>query len=468
LSYELNPQELQDHGYVSKKGKVNTFKVATRLIGGITENPSYSFLTIPLGKDDMLYVYKKGVYILGEPLVRKETQRFLNEACSNHIVSEIVGHIKRMPPHAMRIQIDDDPDWINLKNTWLNVRTLELRKHDPAYWSFVQLPVNYDPQADCPIFQEVVKDWVQSEHIQLLQEMFGFCLWKNYKYRKAFILLGEGHNGKSTLLDILKELIGEENCSHTGIQELERDRFSIARLAGKMVNSVTELPAKRLRKSDRFKSLTGNDTLDGSLKNIQEPIRFKNYAKLIFACNTLPAADDDTDAFHERFIIVPFIQQFIEGFNADLDLPEKLLNELPGILNWSLKGLEQLLINRRFSEEELTIDQKRDRYHKLAEPTEAFAEVWVEEVDIGCLYIREAFRAHLIFCKDKGYPPEGRNVFYEKMRIVLGVVDIKDATGDRAKYWRGVQLTEEAKARIRLEEYKKEVHPEQVQGVLEE
>ena len=67
LSYELNPQELQDHGYVSKGGKVNTFKVAERLKGGITENYGFSFLTIPLGDKDMLYVYDKGVYVLLSP-----------------------------------------------------------------------------------------------------------------------------------------------------------------------------------------------------------------------------------------------------------------------------------------------------------------------------------------------------------------------------------------------------------------
>lgn len=463
MSYELNPQELKDHGYVSERGKVNTYKVASRLKGEITEEHKFTFVTIPLIEKDLLFVYKNGVYVPGDPLVRAEAQRFLNEFCGIHTSNEIIGHLKRMPLHATHLQFDDDSDWINLKNTWLNVRTLELRKHDSVYWSLVQLPIKYDSKAECPIFQQCVEDWIRPEESHLLQEMFGYCLWKNYKFRKAFFLLGEGHNGKSTCVEILRELLGKENCSHTGIKEIETYGFAVARLAGKMANIVSELPAKRLRKSDRFKALTGNDAIDASLKNIQEPIRFKNYAKLIFLANTIPMTDDDTDAFYERVIIIHFIQQFIEGINADQDLPEKLLKELPGILNWSLEGLERLLINKRFSEEELTIDQKRERYQKLSEPTYAFVETWVEEIDTGHLYLKEAFTAHKIFCKNKGYSAEGRNAFYEKMRMYLGSSDVQDATGKRERYWRGFQLTDEAREIIQVKEYKNL----EVQGIIE-
>jgi len=211
------------------------------------------------------------------------------------------------------------------------------------------LPINYDITATCPLFEQFLSDVVYEQDIPVVQEMFGYCFWKQYPIAKLFFLIGEGRNGKSTLLSVLSELLGKQNILNVPLQSLCSDRFSSVDLYRKMANICGDLSPDELKRTGMIKMLTGQDNVRAQNKH-EKAFKFVNYAKLVFAMNVIPDCNDLTLAWEKRMVVVEFPNRFLEdGEKTDPFISEKLKEELCGIFNWSMVGLKRLLETKRFS-----------------------------------------------------------------------------------------------------------------------
>ena len=105
------------------------------------------------------------------------------------------------------------------------------------------------------------------------------------------MFLGDGRNGKSKTLELLKRFVGEENCVEVPLDELEKDLFAIGELFKKLTNLAADLSKSALKNTGRFKKLTGRDLVTAARKFLPR-IKFVNYAKMLFACNELPFTYD--------------------------------------------------------------------------------------------------------------------------------------------------------------------------------
>ncbi|EQD31593.1 DNA primase, partial [mine drainage metagenome] len=175
---------------------------------------------------------------------------------------------------------------------------------------------------------------------QEVQKLFGYCIGvPGHPYQCAHLFVGEGNNGKSTLLAVLIALLGKENVSAETLTSLTENRFAGANLWGKLANVFADLPTNPLRYTSVFKALTGGDKVRAEAK-FGKTFYFVNGAKLIFSANELPEVNDRTRAFWRRWQLVRFDQDFTG--REDRTLLGKLLAELPGILNWALAGISVL------------------------------------------------------------------------------------------------------------------------------
>lgn len=242
----------------------------------------------------------------------------------------------------------DTGDYINLKNGMLNVNTMKLMPHFHTFHSSVQVPINFDIKAKCPLFLKFIKEITYNdvELETLIQEMLGYVLQSSNKAHKAFLLVGNGSNGKSVLADIIQHLVGLENTSNVPLGGL-CSSFGLASLVSKLLNVASENDCGTVN-SEIFKALTSGDRVDVNIK-YQPSISCYLQAKLVFLFNALPSSADYSNGFYRRIIIIPFNRTF-NGSEVDVDLTEKLLLELDGILIWALDGLKRLLTNNfRFS-----------------------------------------------------------------------------------------------------------------------
>lgn len=321
---------------------------------------------------------------------------------------------------------------INFQNGLFNTRTKELVPHSTEYVSIVQLNCSYDVGADCPKFLQFISDTLQPEVVPIIQELLGYLLVPVTKAQKAFIFYGPGRTGKSTLLRVIEAIIGQKNISNVPWQDLE-GRFNKATLYGKQVNIGADLPAKELMETATFKSLTGEDVIHAEFKG-KDAFSFRNEARLVFSCNQLPQNDvDRTDGFYRRLLIIPFFNQ-VEEHQVNPYLVDQLIDEVDGIVQWALKGLERLATNDyRFSPSELT-KQMLEGYKVGGDSVKWFVKEHCELSEEKKTYSQNFYNCYVQSCRANGIKPKSIAQFVQEIETYCGksITRILEAKTKRA------------------------------------
>lgn len=339
-------------------------------------------------------------------------------------------------------------DRINVKNGLLNIKTGELKPHTPKFLSTVQLPVKYDPKAECPAIENFLSEIVPETEKALLEEIAGYCLCKKYFIKKMVMLLGGGDNGKTVYLNLITALLGSENVSNVGLNELETNRFASSALYGRFANIQPDLPVITLKTTGRLKSLTGGDRIQAELK-FKNTFSFENYAKLLFATNTLPEVYDSSEAFFERWILIDFPFQFKDTGEAkrpDKNLIEKLTTdtELSGFLNLALQGLQRLLKNEKFTYSK-TAQEIEEEYSKASNTIHGFLADCCEMVVDGWTTKERLYQAYIAYCKSKKQPSHTINKFGRELPRFATVEETSPKVeGVQKKAWRGIVIKDDS------------------------
>lgn len=310
-----------------------------------------------------MWIYHDGIYI---PEARTYIYEFcfdiLKEHYSRNIATKVIEKIIAQTfIEQHEFFINEDVNLIPVKNGLLNIKTNQIEKFSDKYKFFYKIPVIYDPAADCPNIKQFIKDIVETQcDIDTLQELFGYILYREYKIEKAVMMIGEGSNGKSKLIELMHNFLGSNNCSNVSLEEMKEGSFSIVGIHNKLINVASDLDIQTIDGSGMFKKLTGRDIIKANRKFL-DSVDFVNFAKLIFATNNLPKNIDNSVGYYRRWIPIKFPFHFIieqkcmtpKDKKADLDIISKITSasELSGLLNWALIGLQRLLKNKKYSGE---------------------------------------------------------------------------------------------------------------------
>ncbi|MFC2023022.1 phage/plasmid primase, P4 family [Chloroflexota bacterium] len=397
---------------------------------------NYHFKTL----DKVIYRYKDGLYVPdGEALIEKEAQGLLGSKASSYTVNEVIKWIAR-ETRAQRTEFDRDLNIINTLSGLLNIETSQLEKM-PDYPSLTQIPVFYE-DCDCPLIRRFLNEVLKPEDIPVVEELFGYCLFRQYPIQRAFLLVGEGSNGKSTLIELLRDFLGKENCSSLTFQELEEDRFARADLFMKLANLSADIPSKAMHHVGLFKMLTGGDEISADRK-FKDRVKFVNFAKLVFSTNRPPKVyNEDSYAFWRRWIIIDFPNQFKD--NADTHLLSKLTtpNEKSGLLNLSIKGLKRLLDKGDFSYG-TSPDKVAERYNILADPVLSFANDCCELETDAITEKDSLYQAFATYCEERNISLVSKESFGRNLRnspsLHVGTTRLRE-DGQRHYAWRGIKL----------------------------
>ena len=299
-------------------------------------------------------------------------------AVSRGLVSDILQALQslRQVPAAI-----EPPAWVGphsrnrrpvlaMTNGLLDIRAAlagkkaTVRPHSPEWFSPVCITYAYDPTATCPKFLAFLDEIFKGDHdgIALVQEWFGYCLVLDTSLHKCLILVGEGDNGKSVLLQVLIALLGEANISHVPL-ELFGKRFQLAATIGKLANIVAEIgPMDRVAEG-MFKQFVAGDPMHVDRKN-RAPIDMRPTARMTLATNVLPPFADPSHGLWRRLLILP-CDVIIPPERQDKQLATKLMAELPGIFNWALTGRQRVSRQGHFTVpavSQAALSEYRDRY----------------------------------------------------------------------------------------------------------
>ena len=280
----------------------------------LTQLITTKFYIYTIRNDDRgeIWIYNEGIYIpQGKTFIREECRKVLGKAYTPQITNEVISKIEADTYiESKEFFTSNIKDEVAVKNGILNVIKKQLTPFNPDKIFFNKLPVKYEPDQDCPNIKKFLKSTLIEDDKPLMQEVFGFCLYKDYFMEKAIMLTGQGRNGKSKCIELIKYLLGSENCTNISLDKLSTDQFATAELLNKMANLAGDINSQEITDSSWFKGLTGRD-LVGANRKFLPMVYFCNYAKMIFSANQLPLSNDNSFAFWERWVLINFPYTFI-------------------------------------------------------------------------------------------------------------------------------------------------------------
>ena len=223
------------------------------------------------------------------------------------------------------------------------------------YYSFNQLPVEYNPKAKCPAFDKFVGEVFGVDKVDSIYDFIGYLLMPTVKYQRALILVGEGSNGKTTFLEALITFLGMDNVGQIPLQDLS-GKYALYNLKNKFANIVSDLPEKKLDDTGNAKRIVTDLYLSSMIKFIQGNFVFLNRCKMLYSCNKLPQTKDKSSAFYRRWRLYICDAEFEE---KDVNMLEKLTTpeELSGLFNRAIEGIERLINNKGFPDTEKEVKE---------------------------------------------------------------------------------------------------------------
>ena len=377
---------------------------------------------LALGGDGTLWVYEAGVWSPGEAvkdagIVRQRVVRLLG----NRYRREHAGIARDVVMSRPLPRLRDEPDerYINVMNGMLEWRTGEVHPHDPEALSTVQLPIEYDPTAECPRFDKWLAQVLDPDSITLLWETIGYMLMSGNPLQRAVLLVGGGGNGKGTWLRLMTSMMGHNNVSNVTLHDIVEGKFEVAGIYGKLANIAGDIEARALSNTAKFKAITGGDTIEAQHK-YGHPFRFTPWAVPVFSANQLWQSADNTDGYLRRWLVVPFPNKVDGGKLID---ERKLQAEAPGILTKALVHLRNLMARGDF-ELGVAAAEVRRRFELESD----VVKVWLNDdervviSEAGNTEARvgrtDAYRQYTRWADDSGHGSLNSSNFYKRLEAM--------------------------------------------------
>lgn len=370
------------------------------------------------GLEFLRYEAEKGIWIANaEDFLRSyiATKKLVKITKIRHI-NETMAAIKALAFSKEAFE-ESDVNKIVLANGVYDLLTDSfVGQFDPNLHARSSHPVEYNHEADCPTFIGFIEEVIGAENVDFIFEWFGYNFYREYTIQKMLFVQGVGGTGKSTIINILRAMIGADNYSAVTLQYLMQERFAKIGLYRKTANFDTDAKPQYLADGATLKMLTGEDSIHADRKN-KEPITFYNYAKLSFAMNELPPMRDFSGGLKRRMMILEMNKVLTEEVKKKYPL-DQIMAEIPGIFNRAMEGLRQALSRRDFSIS-ATMRESVEKWEKGNDVVAMFLE---DECEIGSdkkSAVSEVYPTYKQYCIDSGYKPLAKNSFNQRM-VELG------------------------------------------------
>ena len=404
---------------------------------------SHHFLATSQNSDLWIYHPETGIWKPdGSEKLHKICEDLLQHRWRRAHVAEVETHVR----HGNYVPITDLGGPINklvVKNGVLDLETRQLQPFTHDLYATTAIPVAYNPDADCPRTKKFFSEVVPEKKVPVLEEITGYCLHRSYPIAVITILTGTGANGKTVFLRLLAAFLGVDNYSSVDIQNLTEESFRAAELYSKLANISGDLPSKPIKDSGLIKKATGQDPITAA-KKYRDPFQFFNYGKLIFSANEVPDTYDDSDAFYRRINLAEFPNKFEpDDPKTDPNLIEKLTTpeELSGLLNLALDGLDRLLSKGMFTGQQTTEDRKMD-YMSRSNTAKYFMMKYVEQTldPEYCITKGDLYEHYVYMCHGMGATPKSDNWFSRLMKRIVPYAS--EGYEGKTKIWHGIKVNQ--------------------------
>jgi putative DNA primase/helicase len=323
----------------------------------------------------------------------------------------------------------------------LDLMTGKVLAPTPALFNVSALDFDYQPHAEpCErwirLLEQIWGDDIES--VQLLQEWIGYCLVADTSQQKIMLMIGPKRSGKGTIGRVITRLVGAANvvgpttsglAGAFGLQQLIGKSLAVvsdARFSGDNVSVVTE----------RLLCISGEDLLSVDRKFLGS-VAMKLPTRFMMLTNELPRFTDMSGALAGRFVTLRLTRSFYG--QEDVNLTEKLTDELPGILLWAMEGLLRLRRHGRFTCPKSVAGAVQD-LEDLASPVGAFVRDWCEVGAGKRAWVDELYQAWKRWCDVDGRTVvSNRQVFGRDLTTAVPSVATR-RNSDVGRFYEGIAL----------------------------
>jgi putative DNA primase/helicase len=396
-------------------------------------------------------------------LAQKENGKIVPYKPTKHKVGEVVHALRRgtLIPSEWEVPFwlggdDYKPtggELVACRNGILDLATRELTPHTPRFFTTNCIPLDFDPKAPKPkrwmqfleeIWPEDPKKGYDAEAEETLGETFGYLLTTDTRQQKLFLIKGPKRGGKGTIVFVLEQLIGRDNVTYQTLNSMtgEFGRWPLidkklaviadARLGSRNTSAVTET----------LLSISGGDPQTINRK-FEQFWTGRLGVRFLITTNVLPELRDASRTIASRFVLLVLTESFYD--KEDTELKDKLVPELPGILNWALDGLDRLRKRGHFRQPKSSQETLR-LLEDLAAPVGAFVREWCEvgkDKDGKDLSwsTKQLYRAYRAWADEAGHKAVANNTFGKELRDVVPRLGYRG--GGAARKYVGIALTAE-------------------------
>ena len=361
-----------------------------------------------------LHIYEDGIYVAG----------------LNKIESVMIKHIpnlNRTKRQEVLAYLDillnkntrgSSANFIAFKNGIYNVENDKLIDYDPSIIITNKINHNYNPEAYSEVVDKTLNKLACNDNNLrlLMEEVVGYTFYKRSELRKAFILIGEKSNGKSTFLDMIREVLGEDNTSSLDLKDFNHE-FKVANLAGSLANIGDDISDEFIVDTAMFKKIVSGDRVNTN-KKFEKPFDFNPFCKLLFSANSIPRMGKSrgNEAIIDRLIIIPFNARFSPD-DPDFDpyIKYKLRSEesLEYLIQLGIAGLKRVLAARRFTISE-SVQRELEEYEETNDPVLGY----LKEINLDDVLnesTAEVYKKYNEFCIRENYTPLSNREFGKKI-----------------------------------------------------
>lgn len=366
-----------------------------------------------------LHVYKNGIYSPDQKYIEGLMIKYI-KGLKESQRNEVMKYLRLI---CDEVETVADANYIAFQNGVYDLTRGELLEFNPDIVLTNKLACNYNPEAyNATLDKTLNKLACDDKNIrELLEECVGYCFYRRNELGKAFMLTGDKSNGKSTFLELINTLLGDENVSNLDINELG-ERFSTVSLFGRLANIGDDISDEFMKGSSvaMFKKIATGSRIKGEQKG-QPVFEFRPYVKLLFSANDIPRMRDKTGAVLRRLVIVPFNATFSK---SDPDFDPFIIYKLkdPAALEYmallGLEGLQRVLNSRGFTECEAVQKQLKE-YELENDPALSFMQD-TEADEIENESTADVYKRYTVFCQENNYNPLAQGAFVKKVNAHYG------------------------------------------------
>ena len=388
------------------------------IVAKIDEEISFIFDS----QTEVLHYYdeSEGIYReKAEHAVKKLLFDNIGMSTSTYWEGEIIDKLQVI--NKVDIEAERDPrGYICLQNGVYDVGERELLPHSPDRIFLNKWQVEYDPDAESPRWDAFINEILKADSDRMkFQEFVGYTLmgW-DYSYHKALFIVGPTASGKSTMIRVIQNMMGDDSYASATPQQLIYDDYAPASLYGRKANFRSDIPADSIKHTGMLKEIIGGDKIRANIK-YKQPFEFEPKVKHYYAANQLPKIAESDEAFFRRNMLLP-VPTTVPTDDRDPHLVDKLTEELPGILNWALQGMHRLLEQRLFTGD-MSPFMTEETWQEWGNSIGRFEQIALRS---GETHIPKSdiYAAYLQFCDDKNIPSESQHMMTRELKE-LGYTD---------------------------------------------